>query len=208
MCRRSGRRSFLDMNIDRFLPVRAKRLRFTVLATNSLEPCIDELEVFNTAGKTSRSQVLAPRARPPATTTVADRHEARFINDGQYGNSRSWMSNEPGKGWVELEFATEQEIERVVWGRDREGKFEDRLATDYRIETATGEDWQLSRRFNRSPPLDRRGKSRSDFHDGWTDVRRRQRRRIVCWMKSAFWKPKSKPPRAARWRSQELFAAG
>ena len=38
-------------NADRFHPVRAKRLRFSILSTNSLEPCLDELEVFNTARK-------------------------------------------------------------------------------------------------------------------------------------------------------------
>jgi hypothetical protein len=65
---------------------------------------------------------------------VAERHELRFLNDGRYGNSRSWMGSEIGKGWVELEFAQEETIERVVWGRDREGKLSDRLATDYRIE--------------------------------------------------------------------------
>jgi hypothetical protein len=67
---------------------------------------------------------------------TADRHEQRFVNDGNYGNSRSWMSNEVGKGWVMVEFAQEHEIDRVVWGRDRQGKFKDRLATSYVIETA------------------------------------------------------------------------
>src|SRR5688572_31144940 len=37
-------------NRDRFVPIKARRLRFTIRATNNLEPCIDELEVFNTAG--------------------------------------------------------------------------------------------------------------------------------------------------------------
>jgi len=44
------------------------------------------------------------------------------------------MGSEIGKGWVELEFGQEETIERVVWGRDREGKFTDRLVIDYRIE--------------------------------------------------------------------------
>jgi hypothetical protein len=44
------------------------------------------------------------------------------------------MAKENGKGWVELEFTKEETIERVVWGRDREGKFTDRLAIDYQIE--------------------------------------------------------------------------
>jgi hypothetical protein len=38
-------------NLDRFAPVTTDRLRFTVLATNRLEPCIDELEVFHVDGR-------------------------------------------------------------------------------------------------------------------------------------------------------------
>jgi hypothetical protein len=46
------------------------------------------------------------------------------------------MSNEKGKGWVVLEFKQEHEIDRVIWGRDRQGKFKDRLATSYFFEIA------------------------------------------------------------------------
>jgi hypothetical protein len=121
------------LNADRFATLRAKRLRFTILATNNLEPCVDELEVFNTAGI---NVALAAKVTSSGNTVVADRHELRFVNDGHYGNSRSWMSNKKGKGQVELEFAEEQSIDRVVWGRDREGTFADRLAMDYRIDVA------------------------------------------------------------------------
>ena len=131
-------------NTDRFPPVKAKRVRFTVKATNSLEPCLDELEVFNSAGE---NVALASRGAMVTTsgdTTVADRHEQRFINDGRYGNSRSWMSNEPGGGWAVLEFMNEEDISRVVWSRDRESQFEDRLPTEYRIEVAGAADnWRL-----------------------------------------------------------------
>ena len=66
------------------------------------------------------------------------------MNDGKYGNSRSWISNERGKGWVELEFPQTVTINRVVWGRDREQTFADRLALDYQIEVLAGSnDWQL-----------------------------------------------------------------
>jgi hypothetical protein len=132
-------------NTDRFVAVTAKRLRFTVLATNGLEPCIDELEVFNGQGQNVALASFDTRAKTSGNTHVPDRHEARFVHNGLYGNSQSWLSNEPGKGWVELEFPSEQEVSRVVWSRDREGKFEDRLATEYKIETATGTDnnWQL-----------------------------------------------------------------
>jgi len=121
-------------NADRFAPVKAKRVRFTILATNHLEPCIDELEVFNTGGANIGLDAAGAKRTSSGNIGVAERHELRFLNDGRYGNSRSWMGSEIGKGWVELEFAQEETIERVVWGRDREGKLSDRLATDYRIE--------------------------------------------------------------------------
>ncbi len=125
------------MNTDRFAPVKTRRVRFTIKDTNSLEPCIDELEVFDTQARNVALASAGTRATSSGDTVVADRHELRQINDGHYGNSRSWMSNEKGKGWVMLEFPEEHVIERVVWGRDREGKFSDRLATNYVIEVAT-----------------------------------------------------------------------
>jgi hypothetical protein len=131
-------------NIDRFAPARAKRLKFTILATNSLEPCIDEIEVFNAAGENVASAASGAKILTSGDTTVPGRHEAGFVNDGRYGNERSWMSDAAGKGWIEVEFASEEEISRVAWGRDREGKFEDRMPTDYQIEIADGGDgWRL-----------------------------------------------------------------
>lgn len=124
------------VNTDRFAPVKAKRVRFTIKATNNLEPCLDELEVFDTTGRNIALARDGVTATSSGDTVVADRHELRQINDGQYGNSRSWMSNEKGKGWVALELAEEAVIDRVVWGRDREGKYTDRLAIDYVIEIA------------------------------------------------------------------------
>lgn len=129
------------INTDRVTPLKAKRLRFTVLATNGLEPCIDELEVFNSEGLNVALASLGTTVKTSGNNITANQHEPRLINDGRYGNSSSWMSNEVGRGWVELEFATEQELVRIVWGRDREGQFQDRLATEYLIETAIDQDW-------------------------------------------------------------------
>jgi len=132
-------------NTDRFAPVRARRLRFTILATNSLEPCLDELEVFNTAGRNIALAAAGTTVKTSGDAVEPGRHEPEFINDGQHGNARSWMSNAPGQGWVVLEFPQEEEIARVVWGRDREGTFEDRLPTEYRIEVAAmADDWRLA----------------------------------------------------------------
>jgi mono/diheme cytochrome c family protein len=122
------------INSDRFAPVATRRVRFTINATNQLEPCIDELEIFDPSGRNVALASAGATVRSSGDTTVADRHDLRFINDGRYGNSHSWMSNEPGKGWVDLDLGSERTIERVSWSRDRQGEYEDRLAIDYRIE--------------------------------------------------------------------------
>ncbi len=132
------------VNTDRFPPVKAKRVRVTIRATNNLEPCVDELEVIDTNGVNVALASAGTIATSSGNTVVADRHELRFVNDGEYGNSRSWMSAELGGGWVALEFPEERIIDRVVWGRDRKGEFADRLATNYVIEVAgAGGEWRI-----------------------------------------------------------------
>ena len=133
-----------SVNTDRFAPVHTKRVRFTIRATNSLEPCMDELEVFNTAGANVALAGAGAKFTTSGNTISPGRHEPQFINDGRYGNERSWMSSAPGRGWVEMEFAREEEITRLVWGRDRLGKYEDRLATDYVIEVAGDAGWRVA----------------------------------------------------------------
>jgi hypothetical protein len=130
-------------NIDRITPTRTKRLRFTIRETNSLEPCVDELEVFNTAGINVALASAGARLKTSGDKISRNRHEPSFIHDGRYGNERSWMSNEKEKGWVELEFPREEEITHIVWSRDRLGKLVDRLALDYVIEIGLDTGWQV-----------------------------------------------------------------
>ncbi len=127
-------------NEEVLAPVEAKFLRFTILAATGAEPCLDELEVW--AG----ARNVALTAKPTASGTLPgyEIHKLEHLNDGRAGNSRSWISSESGRGWVQLEFAKAEPIERIVWSRDREGKFNDRLATQYRIEaTVTTNEWKL-----------------------------------------------------------------
>ncbi len=153
------------VNEDAFAPVEAKFLRITILAATSGEPCIDELEVWSAPEKTppqdsdalstkvgttrpeTRNVALATNgAKATASGSLAgyEIHKLEHINDGRVGNGRSWISNEPGRGWVQLEFAKPERIGRAVWGRDRDGQFKDRLATNYLIETAvTTNEWKL-----------------------------------------------------------------
>jgi len=147
-------------NIEAFDPVMAKFVRFTALACTTAEPCIDELEVF-TAEKTPRNVALASLgARATASGTYANgtniKHNLAHVHDGRYGNDFSWISDEKGKGWVQLEFAKPERINRVVWSRDRgDGKkaYDDRLASEYVIEVSLdGQAWRrVSSHVDRVP---------------------------------------------------------
>ncbi|MBK8092996.1 MAG: DUF1553 domain-containing protein [Verrucomicrobiaceae bacterium] len=144
-------------NTDLFTPTTAKHLRFVIEDSYSNNACIDELEIFGPNGEN-----LALKAK---TTSSGDYgpspiHKLAHINDGHYGNSRSWIAKET-KGWVKFDFDRAHEINRVVWSRDRStsGKvYEDRLATAYRIEVSDdAKTWKtvashadrLSARFNK-----------------------------------------------------------
>lgn len=127
-------------NVERFAPVEAKFVRFTSFATlenNKHEPCLDELEVFAAEGRRN----VARTGTPTSSGNYANdgQHQLRHLNDGNYGNGKSWISNERGKGWVQIELEKPVVIDRIVWGRDRNGTFKDRLAIDYRIEVARKE---------------------------------------------------------------------
>src|SRR5690606_25260960 len=61
-------------NTDRFAPVKAKRLRFTILATNKLEPCLDELEIFGESGENLALASRGAKASSSGDSIVADRH--------------------------------------------------------------------------------------------------------------------------------------
>ena len=130
-------------NEEQFAPVVAKIVRMTIFATSKGEPCIDELEVW--AG--DRNVALASNG---ATATVSstlpgyDIHKPEHIHDGLVGNQYSWISNEVGGGWLQLEFAQPERIDRIVWARDRNSVVRDRLAVSYRIEAAVrANQWQV-----------------------------------------------------------------
>ena len=126
-------------NSERFTPEDATAVRLTILKTNSLEPCIDELEAITPDGRNVAAASNGATASASGSRVSPNRHELRLVNDGVYGNSSSWMSDSNGSGTLTITFAKTERIERVIWGRDREGKFTDRLATEYRLEAQTAD---------------------------------------------------------------------
>ncbi|HUE13709.1 MAG TPA: PSD1 and planctomycete cytochrome C domain-containing protein [Planctomycetaceae bacterium] len=158
-------------NVEDIPPTIARRIRFTIRATNDgLEPCLDELEVFTRDARGSLQNV----ALASAGTSVAVSssfpgsafHKPEHVNDGRFGNERSWISNERGQGWVSVNFGRDYKICRIDWSRDRHGHYRDRLPVDYAIEaeTAPGR-WSRVAGSQGRLPLVRRGEP-AEFTSG------------------------------------------
>jgi hypothetical protein len=129
-------------NVERFPPIEAKVVRFTIFSTSlGKEPCIDELEVYSVALEDSSAENVAlARAGAKASSSGNlpgdSRHRLEHINDGRAGHAWSWIADTKGEGWVEIELARPVMIDRMVWGRDRDLLYKDRVATAYRIEVS------------------------------------------------------------------------
>ena len=115
-------------------------MRFTIHDANLhptlglIEPCVDEFEIFTDEAPPRN---LAPAAKVTASgSRTSEIHKLEHINDGRHGNSRTWMADTAGRGWVMFELPQPARLAKVVWSRDREGKFNDRLATAFTIEAS------------------------------------------------------------------------
>jgi hypothetical protein len=129
------------LNEDRFTPMEVRSIRFTITAcSGGNEPCIDELEVYDTSGQ--NIALASAGGTPSASGTLAgyEIHQLEHLNDGQVGNDRSWISSAANTGWVRIDFPALARIERVIWGRDRSERFNDRLPTQYVIEVSSEPD--------------------------------------------------------------------
>jgi hypothetical protein len=130
-----------QLNVEKFEAVSAKFVKFTIRATSSSQPCIDELEVWSGDGNVALASA-GTTATSSSNLPGYEIHKLEHINDGKTDNSNSWISNEAGTGWVQLEFSDTLSVDRIQWGRDRSGRYKDRLATDYVIESSVdGEEW-------------------------------------------------------------------
>ena len=155
-------------NVEDFAPIEANLVRFSIAATTRGEPCLDELEIYGPDEPTKNLALADAGARVRASGTLADYgiHALHHLNDGRYGNAHSWIGSSVN-GWVEVELPRPTRIHRIVWSRDRLGKFIDRLVTDYRIETALGDgEWQLAAAASTRRPLELLGTVYPNFRAG------------------------------------------
>lgn len=134
-------------NVEDFKPILAKFIRFTIQATkDGAQPCLDELAIFGP----DRKENLAHKSRGSKATASSllpgySIHQVAHLNDGQLGNDWSWISNESGKGWAQIELAKPAQVVRVVWSRDGQETpvFTDRLPSQYQVQISLdGQRWQ------------------------------------------------------------------
>ena len=84
------------LNEELFDSVKAKTIRFTVLASSSGQPCLDELEVFDDGGNNVALASSGAVASASGTLPGYAIHQLKHINDGRTGNANSWISNSSG----------------------------------------------------------------------------------------------------------------
>lgn len=132
-------------NEVRFSEAGARFVRLVISATQPPgEPCIDELEVYGP--DSSQNLALAQSgARATASSCLPGHaiHQTAHLNDGQYGNSYSWVAAGSGEEWAQIELPETVLVDRVVFSRDRLGQFRDRVpvALDVLL-SLDGEQWQ------------------------------------------------------------------
>ena len=126
-------------NVERFEPVKARMVRMTILATSDrTEPCLDEVEVYASSRAPVNIALASAGGKASASSEYLNAaiHKIAHLNDGRSGNGASWISRVPGKGTITIAWPEPATIDRVVWGRDREEAYRDRLATEYYLEVA------------------------------------------------------------------------
>jgi hypothetical protein len=81
----------------------------------------------------------------PATASSEypdEKHKAKGLNDGKYGNSHSWIGT-TARPFFQIELARAAKVGRFKLGRDRDGVYSDRAAEYLKIEVSLdGRQWQ------------------------------------------------------------------
>ena len=126
-----------------FPPRQAKFVRFLIHATSAGQPCIDELEVYGPDSLTNLA-LAAHGAKAAVSSSLAGYsiHQAAQLNDGLYGNDHSWVAASSSDEWVQIELTEAAKVSKVVFSRDRTGRFKDRIPVAYEVQLSVdGKEW-------------------------------------------------------------------
>ena len=132
-----------------FPPVTAKSVRLAIQKTDRGQPCIDELEVYGEDEKTNLA--LASRGGKASASSCLEGyaiHKIEHLNDGHYKNSYSWIAAST-PAWAQVELPNPSVVRRVVFSRDRDGTYRDRMPIDFRLEfSQDGRHWMPLRKVS------------------------------------------------------------
>jgi Hydrazine synthase alpha subunit middle domain/F5/8 type C domain len=123
----------------------AKFVRFVVLATDTGgQPCIDELEVYGTDAKDNLAlEKKGARASASSCLSGYAAHAIEHLNDGEYGNDKSWIAAGVADEWAQIELPKPATVSRVVFSRDRKRHFSDRMPVHFEVRLSMdGEHWK------------------------------------------------------------------
>jgi hypothetical protein len=126
-----------------FPPTEARFIRFLIHESAGGQPCIDELEVY---GPDSPGNLALAGAGAKATASSClpgyAIHQVAHLNDGLYGNGHSWIAAGSTEEWTQIELRRAARIGKVVFSRDREGRYRDRMPLGFEVQvSADGRRW-------------------------------------------------------------------
>ena len=131
-------------NAITFSAQQARFVRFVVHASSGGQPCVDELEVFGADGKHNLA-LARDGAKAAASSCLSGHaiHKIEHLNDGLYGNGHSWIAAGTGEEWAQIELPAATQVSKVVFSRDREGHFRDRVPVEFEVRLSLdGKQWK------------------------------------------------------------------
>lgn len=130
----------------------AKFVRFVIHASSANQPCIDELELYDTDGKLNFAGAERG-AIATASSSLAGyaQHTIEHLNDGRYGNDFSWIAAGSPTGssaeWAQIELPEATVVSKVVFSRDRKRQYADRVPIEFEVLLSMdGESWKTVKR--------------------------------------------------------------
>ncbi|MBN1417301.1 MAG: hypothetical protein JXP34_00915 [Planctomycetes bacterium] len=144
-----------EPNEIEFPAVQARFVRLAILESEGGQPCIDELEIYGPAGGVNLALASAG-AKASASSLLPGYaiHQVAHLNDGLYGNGHSWIAAGTRDEWAQIELAQVSEVAMVVFSRDREGRYADRLPAGVEVRVSIdGATWTTVAREGGAIPL-------------------------------------------------------
>jgi len=137
-------------NAVTFASQEARFVRLAILASSGGQPCVDELEVYGPADA-SNLAAAATGAKAAASSCLPGYaiHQVAHLNDGRYGNGHSWIAATAADAWAQIELPQPATVNKVVFSRDREGQYRDRVPVALEVRVSRdGQQWQTVARVN------------------------------------------------------------